>query len=98
MGIPHGKPSSKPPQIGALWLGVFLREDTRLMISTAADAREYETIAEAAIRHRVSTKTIRRRIADGYLVAYRFGPHLIRLNVAEVDAALSPIPTIGTVA
>ena len=68
------------------------------MISTAADAREYETIAEAAMRHRVSTKTIRRRIADGYLVGYRFGPHLIRLSVAEVDAAMRPIPTVSTVA
>ena len=68
------------------------------MAATAAAAPSFETIADAAIRHRVSTKTIRRRIADGYLVGYRFGPHLIRLNVAEVDAALSPIPTIGTVA
>jgi excisionase family DNA binding protein len=67
------------------------------MISTAADAREYETITEAARRHRVSTKTIRRRIADGYLIGYRFGPTLIRLCPDEVDAALSPIPTIGAV-
>ena len=68
------------------------------MAASADDAREYETIAEAAIRHRVSTKTIRRRIADGYLTGYRFGPTLIRLRPDEMDAALRPIPTIGTVA
>jgi excisionase family DNA binding protein len=53
----------------------------------------YETIAEAAKRTGVSTKTIRRRIADGTLTGYRFGPHLIRLDPAEVDALLRPIPS-----
>ncbi len=55
--------------------------------------QQSETIAEAARRHGVSTKTIRRRIAEGQLAAYRFGPHLIRLNPAEVDALLRPIPS-----
>ncbi len=59
----------------------------------AAHAPQSESIAEAARRHHVSTKTIRRRIADGHLPAYRFGPHLIRLNPAEVDALLRPIPS-----
>ncbi len=53
----------------------------------------YETIAEAARRTGVSTKTIRRRIAEGRLTGYRFGPTLIRLNPAEVDALLRPIPS-----
>jgi excisionase family DNA binding protein len=52
----------------------------------------YESIAEAASRTGVSTKTIRRRIAEGKLTGYRFGPHLIRLNPAEVDNLLRPIP------
>ena len=68
------------------------------MAASAAAARGYETIAEAAKRHRVSPRTIRRRIADGYLTSYRFGPTLIRLRPDEVDAALNPILTIGTVA
>jgi excisionase family DNA binding protein len=51
------------------------------------------TIADAAVRLRVSTKTIRRRIADGSLTGYRVGPHLIRLDPAEVDALMRPIPT-----
>lgn len=56
-------------------------------------ATEYETIPDAAKRTKVSTKTIRRRIADGRLTGYRFGPHLIRLDPAEVDALLRPIPS-----
>ncbi len=59
---------------------------------TAAPPQHSETIAQAAERHFVSTKTIRRRISDGSLTAYRFGPHLIRLDPAEVDALLRPIP------
>lgn len=54
-----------------------------------------ETIAEAAARHKVNPRTIRRRIADGTLTGYRFGPRMIRLDPAEVDAALRPIPTAG---
>ena len=53
------------------------------------------TIAEAAERIRVNPKTIRRRIADGSLTGYRVGPRLIRLDPAEVDALLRPIPTAG---
>ena len=41
-----------------------------------------------------STKTIRRYIADGRLTGYRMGPRLIRVDMAEVDALLSPIPTV----
>jgi len=40
-----------------------------------------------------STKTVRRYIADGRLTGYRMGPRLIRLDMAEVAALLSPIPT-----
>jgi excisionase family DNA binding protein len=37
-------------------------------------------IKQAAEFHNVDDKTIRRRIADGSLIAYRIGPHLIRLD------------------
>jgi len=53
-----------------------------------------EPLAAAARRLDVSTRTIRRRIADGSLTGYRFGSRLIRVDVAEVDALLSPIPTV----
>ncbi len=51
----------------------------------------YETLATAATRTGVSTRTLRRRIAEGKLIAYRLGPRLIRLNSAEVDAFLRPV-------
>ncbi len=62
------------------------------MAAASAPIKTYETIAEAAKRTGVSTKTIRRRIAEGSLTGYRFGPTLIRLEPSEVDALLRPIP------
>jgi len=56
------------------------------------------TISEAAARLNVNARTVRRRIADGTLTGYRVGPHLIRLDPAEVDALLRPIPTAGSAA
>lgn len=50
------------------------------------------TVAEAADRLHVHTRTIRRRIADGSLSAYRVGPQLIRLDPTEVDGLLRKIP------
>lgn len=57
------------------------------MPSTATEA-----LADAAVRAGVSVKTLRRRIADGTVGAYRVGPRLIRVNVADVDALFRPIP------
>jgi len=56
-------------------------------------AKTYETIPGAAQRVGVHPRTLRRRIADGSLTGYRFGPTLIRVDPAEVDALLRPIPT-----
>jgi len=43
----------------------------------------------------VNPRTIRRRIAEGRLTGYRFGPRLIRVDLEEVEALLRPIPTVG---
>jgi excisionase family DNA binding protein len=62
----------------------------------SAPQTTYESVADAARRCHVSTKTIRRRIAEGQLTGYRLaGSHLIRLNPADVDALLRPVPTAG---
>jgi excisionase family DNA binding protein len=54
---------------------------------------QWVTIAAAAQRLGISTKSIRRRIADGTLPAYRVGPRLIRLNLLDVDRLMvRPIP------
>ena len=38
-------------------------------------------------------RTIRRRVADGSLTGYRFGPRLIRVDLNELEALIRPIPT-----
>ena len=50
------------------------------------------SIAGAAAEYGVSTKTIRRRVADGTITGYRFGPRLIRVRADELEALLRPVP------
>ena len=50
------------------------------------------TVAEAARRQAVSTKTIRRWISSGVLPAERVGPKLIRIKPADLDAVGRRIP------
>ncbi len=52
--------------------------------------RQYESIQQAAARTGLSHKTIRRRIQDGAIKAYRLG-RLIRLDPNQVDAAFNPV-------
>jgi excisionase family DNA binding protein len=54
--------------------------------------REFESLAAAAERTGISVKTLRRRISEGRLVAYRGGPRLIRVDPADVDRMLVQIP------
>jgi excisionase family DNA binding protein len=53
----------------------------------------YVSLTVAAERLGVSERTIRRRIADGSLAGYRFGPRLLRVCREDLDAQLRPIPT-----
>ena len=52
--------------------------------------RQYESIQDAASRAGVSVKTIRRRIDDGVLRAYRLG-RIIRLDPLQVDRAFTAV-------
>ena len=61
----------------------------------ARPARRLVSIADAADYVAISTKSIRRRIACGDLTGYRMGPRLIRVDLNELDALLTPIPTAG---
>ena len=65
------------------------------MLLTESNQRRFASINDAAEYAGVSTKTIRRYIAAGRLTGYRVGPRLIKINLAEVDALLRPIPTVG---
>lgn len=58
----------------------------------ATTARRFESLRTAAERTGVSVRTLRRRIADGSLPAYRTGPRVIRLDPQDVDKLLRPIP------
>jgi excisionase family DNA binding protein len=58
--------------------------------------RKFISVNEAAERLGVEHKTIRRSIARGDLKAYKVGrTAAIRIDVAELDALLRPIPTTG---
>lgn len=58
--------------------------------------RQRLTITEAADKIGVSTWTIRRRISDGTLPATRLrNGRAIRLDLADVEALLRPIPATG---
>lgn len=59
------------------------------------ERRRLAALTDAADYAGVSTKTIRRRIADGSLRGYRMGPRLLRVDLNELDAMLRPIPTAG---
>ncbi len=63
---------------------------------TAAPARHLVSVADAAEYVGCATKTIRRRVSEGTLTAYRFGPRMLRVDLAELDAVLRPVITAGT--
>lgn len=51
---------------------------------------EYLSLKEAADRWGVSSKTLRRRIAEGKLPAYGSG-RIIRVRAADVDEMMQPL-------
>jgi excisionase family DNA binding protein len=61
-------------------------------MSQTAARRQFESLTQAAERTGLSTRTLRRRIAAGLLAAYRAGPRVIRLDPADVDHLLVPVP------
>ncbi|MHD0278839.1 helix-turn-helix transcriptional regulator [Rhodococcus aetherivorans] len=57
--------------------------------------RRLVSVPAAAEYAGVCSKTIRRRISDGTITGYRFGPRLIRVDLDEIDAVLRPLATAG---
>ena len=55
--------------------------------------RRYGSIDAAAEVLGVNPRTIRRMISSGQIRGYRVGPRLIRVDLNELDALASPIPT-----
>lgn len=61
------------------------------MKSKTIDTRRWASLAEAADYIHVSQKTLRRMIAAGSVTGYRLNARLVRLDLNELDALLSPI-------
>jgi excisionase family DNA binding protein len=71
---------------------VFSEENA---VTVATPKRQFISLVHGAERHDCSVKTLRRRIASGELRAYRLGKSkAIRVDLAELDALMQPIPTI----
>ncbi len=69
--------------------------DKRYSQQTTATRRQFESLASASERTGLSTRTLRRRIAQGLLPAYRGGPRVLRLDPEDVDRLMTRIPTVG---
>lgn len=65
------------------------------MPSTHTNKRQFVTLDDAAEYLNVSPRTIRRLIASGELPGFRVAGHrrAIRLDVADLDAIMQPIPS-----
>lgn len=56
-------------------------------------ARRWASLSLGAEYIGVSEKTLRRLIAGGQITGYRIGKRLLRVDLNELDALASPIPT-----
>lgn len=59
----------------------------------ATVAQRYGTVAEAAEYIGSSSKFIRSLISRGDLTGYRIGARSIRVDLRELDTAMTPIPS-----
>lgn len=59
--------------------------------------RRWAPLSVAADHLSVSEKTLRRMISAGQIRGYRVGARLVRVDLNELDALASPIPTRGNV-
>lgn len=63
------------------------------MSSTQTEHR-FVALSKAAEYLAVNPRTIRRAVAEGRLTGYRFGDRVLRVDLNELDAAMSVIPTV----
>ncbi len=57
---------------------------------------EYVSLETLAHRYECSVRTIRRQVSEGRIPAFRLpGSRLLRVRLADADAALRPLPTAG---
>lgn len=65
--------------------------------STTAPHR-WATLDQAADYWQCSVRHVRDEIARGHITGYRMGTKAVRVDLNELDAALTPIPTGGRIA
>jgi excisionase family DNA binding protein len=53
------------------------------------------TMREASAYTGCSERTLRRYVSGGRLPAYRLGPHRLIFRLADLDALLQRVPTVG---
>lgn len=58
-------------------------------------SRRLVSIAKAAEAQDVSTRTMRRWIAQGRIRGYRVGPRLVKVDLDDLDRLARRIPTAG---
>jgi excisionase family DNA binding protein len=56
--------------------------------------KRWLTVADAAKYMGVHSHTIHNWIAEGRLPASKAGPRLVRVDLADLDQLLEPIPTV----
>ncbi|MGK2876053.1 MAG: helix-turn-helix domain-containing protein [Nocardioides sp.] len=61
----------------------------------ATITRQLVTIADAAVALAVSTRTVRRYIADGQLDAVRLGRKTLRIKVESIERLVDEHPVAG---
>lgn len=58
---------------------------------------EFVSLETLSLRYEVSVRSLRRHIAQGRIPAYRMpGSRLLRVRLADADACLRPLPTMGS--
>jgi excisionase family DNA binding protein len=64
------------------------------MPRTTRRPQQWKSVPGAADYAGVSSRTIRRWIAEGKLPARRVGPRLLQVDLADVDEMIRPVPTV----
>jgi excisionase family DNA binding protein len=73
--------------------GVNARRTPEATRGQGVAPRRLVSLATAAAYADVSTRTLRRYIAQGRLTGYRVGPRLVKVDLNELQNLASPIPS-----
>jgi excisionase family DNA binding protein len=70
---------------------------TTVRAAARSDESRWATLDEAATYAKIRKRTLRQWIADGLLPAYRMGPHLIQIDLNDIDRLRTRIPAVASV-